>query len=74
MKKIVCEELYLFVNRQTSRSNLSSFRHNFDIFINNQQQVIVFFGEKRSGTKQKHSQKYSGNLVFLYKSLRLAGN
>jgi len=61
MKKIICEELYLLVNRQTSRSNLSSFRHNFDIFINNQQQVIAFFGEKCSGTKPKHSQKYKNS-------------
>ena len=33
MKKIVCEELYLFVKCQTSLSNLSSFRHNFDIYL-----------------------------------------
>lgn len=74
MKKIVCEELYLFANRQTSRSILPSFRHNFDIFINYQQQFIVFFGENRSVTKPKHSQKYSSNLLCLYKSLRQVRN
>ena len=48
---------YLFGNHQTSHSVLSSFHHNFDMFINNyQQQVIAFFGEKRSGIKPKHSQ------------------
>jgi len=45
MKKIVSEELYVFVNHQTSRSILSSFHHYFDMFINYQQQVIVFFGK-----------------------------
>lgn len=52
------------MNHQTSRSILPSFRHNFDMFINYQQQFIVFFVEKRSDTKPKHSQKYSGNFSY----------
>ena len=72
--KLIWAELYLFVNNQTSCSILPFFHHNFDIFINYQQQFIVFFGEKRSGTKPTHSQKYSGNFICLYKSLQLVRN
>lgn len=41
-----------------------SFRHNFDVFINYQQYFVVLFGQKRSGTKPKLSQKKSCNLVW----------
>lgn len=34
------------------------------MFINYQQQFIVFFVEKRSDTKPKHLQKYSGNFFY----------
>ena len=44
MKEIICEELNLLVNHQTLHSILSSFRHDFGIFINYQQHFIILFG------------------------------
>jgi len=74
MKKIICEELYIFENRQTSRSILPSFHQNFDMFIIINSKLLSSLAKTRSDTKPKHSQKYSGNLVCLYKSLRLVRN